>query len=76
MRYEITFEDLIKEFKKYSRTKLIRLVLNHGFDPSQNEHTIESFLRKEGIPYYFKGDGIEQERDYEIDLTALKIIYP
>jgi hypothetical protein len=73
----IKVEDLIRDVKTFlkGQKRLVRLILEEGFDISIKRHPLEKFLAREGIPYYFFGDKIGKKEDYEIDLTKIKIIY-
>lgn len=73
---EMNVYELIKGIKEDSKSKLVRLVPEKGFDVSVKHHPLENYLAREGIPYYFNGDDIESSEDYEINLNKLKVIYP
>ncbi len=80
MEIKISVEDLVKEAKEWLKKskykRFIRIIPEKSFDSSMNHHPIERYLRAQGIAtYYFDGDKVGQEDDYDIDLTKNNFFY-
>jgi len=70
----IKIEDLVDVAKKQAKG-IVQIILEKNFDHSNKRIIIEDYFTREGIVCYFKGEGVEKEGDYTIDLTQIDIIY-
>ena len=72
-RKKISVEKIISDAKGKG---LVKIIPEENSDYYLLNLPLRKYFAREGIVYYFEGNGIENEKDWWIDLTKIEIIYP